>query len=47
MNNIEFYIFEDELWAMFPNGNNERITENNTDLVKELLSTIIEHVDTN
>lgn len=42
MKNLEFYIYEDELWCMFPNGRNERVTENSTELIKELLSTISE-----
>ncbi len=42
MKNLEFYIFEDELWCMFPDGKNERVTDSSTELVKELLSVIRE-----
>lgn len=42
MENLEFYILEDELWCIFPDGRNEHITEQNTELVKEILSRIRE-----
>jgi hypothetical protein len=42
MNNIEFYIYDDELWGMFPNGTNQRITENDKELIKNVLERIRE-----
>ena len=30
MNDLEFYIFEDELWCMFPDGSNKPITDKET-----------------
>lgn len=42
MRDLEFYIFEDELWCMFSNGANEKITESQTELVKDILDRIRE-----
>lgn len=42
MNDLEFYIFEDELWCMFPDGSNKPITDKETVLVKDILERIRE-----
>lgn len=42
MKDLEFYIFEDELWCMFPDGRNEQITERSTDIIKKVLDRIRE-----
>lgn len=42
MRDLEFYIYEDELWCMFPDGRNEKVTEQNNELVKSVLDTIHE-----
>ena len=42
MNNLEFYIFEDELWAMSDEGN-EKVTEGNTDIVNSILKKVSEY----
>ena len=42
MVDLEFYIYEDELWCMSPNGKNEQVTEHNIELVKDMLSKIRE-----
>ena len=42
MGNIEFYIYEDELWCLYPDGTNDRVTEHNASLIKEILDTIRE-----
>lgn len=41
MKDLEFYIFDDDLWCMFPDGRNERVNEDST-LVKEILDVIRE-----
>lgn len=41
MNCLEFYIFEDELWVLSPNGN-EKVTEDKTLFVKEILDRVRE-----
>ena len=40
MNEIEFYIYDDQLWCMYPNGKNEQVTEKNNELVKSTLDKI-------
>ena len=42
MKDLEFYILENELWCLFPDGRNEQITEHNVELVREILSRIRE-----
>lgn len=42
MENLEFYILEDELWYISPDGRNEQVTEHNTQLVSSILSKIRE-----
>ena len=42
MENLEFYILEDGLWCLYPDGRNEQVTEHNTELVCEILSRIRE-----
>lgn len=42
MSDLEFYIFEDELWCMFPDGSNKPITDKETVLVKDILERIRE-----
>lgn len=42
MSGLEFYIYEDELWCMFPDGRNEKVTEHNNELVKSVLDKIRE-----
>lgn len=42
MKDLEFYIFEDELWCMFPDGSNNPITDKDTILVKDILERIRE-----
>lgn len=42
MKDLEFYILENELWCLFPDGRNEQVTEHNTELVREILSKIRE-----
>ncbi len=42
MNDLEFYIFEDELWCMFPDGKNKLVTDKDTALVKDILDRIRE-----
>lgn len=42
MRDLEFYIYEDELWCMFSDGKNEQVTEHNIELIKEMLCKIRE-----
>lgn len=42
MENLEFYILDNELWCLFPDGKNERITEGSTETIREILSKIRE-----
>lgn len=42
MENLEFYILDNELWCIFSDGRNEQVTEHNTELVREVLSKIRE-----
>lgn len=42
MRNLEFYIYEDELWCLFPDGRNEQVTEHSTELIKSILEEIRE-----
>lgn len=42
MRDLEFYIYEDELWCMFSDGRNEKVTEHCTELVKSILDHIRE-----
>lgn len=42
MVDLEFYIYGDELWCLSPDGKNEQVTEQNTELVKSLLAKIRE-----
>lgn len=41
MNDLEFYIYDNELWCIFPDGRNEKITEG-SELVKPILEAIRE-----
>lgn len=41
MGSIEFYMFEDELWCMSPNGN-QKVSENDTELIKTILERVRE-----
>lgn len=41
MNDIEFYLYEDELWCI-ADGKNEQLTEHNTELIKRILEKIRE-----
>lgn len=40
MRNVEFYIYEDELWCLYPDGTNDKVTEHCITLVKETLDII-------
>lgn len=40
MKDLEFYILEDELWCLFPDGRNEQVTEHSTAIIKEALDKI-------
>lgn len=42
MDGIEFYIYEEELWCKYSDGRNEVLTEQNTDIIKYVLSKIRE-----
>ena len=42
MRNVEFYIYEDELWCLRPDGSNDRVTERDSSLVKDALDVIRE-----
>ena len=42
MEDLEFYILDNELWCLFSDGRNEQVTEHNTELVREILSKIRE-----
>lgn len=42
MKDLEFYIYEDELWCMSSDGKNEQVTEQNVELVKDMLYKIRE-----
>lgn len=42
MKDLEFYILENELWCLFPDGRNEQVTERNTELIHDILSQIRE-----
>lgn len=43
MEGLEFYILDDELWCLHPDGNNEQVTERNANLVKRILTIIREY----
>lgn len=34
MKDLEFYIFEDELWCLFPDGSNQPVTDKDIGLIK-------------
>ncbi len=38
----EFYIFDDDLWCLYDDGRNEKITESDVELVNELIAIIME-----
>lgn len=42
MTDLEFYIYEDELWCMTSDGKNEQVTEQNVELIKDMLCKIRE-----
>lgn len=42
MKDFEFYILENELWCLFPDGRNEQVTEYNKELIHTMLSKIRE-----
>ena len=42
MKEMEFYLYDDELWCMTADGRNEQLTERNTELVKSMLEKIRE-----
>ena len=42
MENLEFYILDNELWCIFPDGRNEQVTEHSVELVRDILSRIRE-----
>mgnify|MGYP002623165904 CR=1 FL=1 len=43
MEQLEFYIYEQELWCKYADGRNEVVTENDTELIQNLLELIREH----
>ena len=42
MEGIEFYIYEDKLWAMFQDGTSKEIEESDTELIQSMIETIKE-----
>ena len=42
MKDLEFYIFEDELWCLFPDGSNQPVTDKDIGLMKSVLDRIRE-----
>ena len=42
MKNLEFYIYDSELWCIRDDGRNDKVTEQDTDLISDLLSVIRE-----
>ena len=46
MEQLEFYIYESELWCKYADGRNEVVTENDTELIHYLLCLIREHYPT-
>ena len=42
MRKVEFYIYEDELWCLRPDGTNDRVAERDSSLVKDTLDVIRE-----
>lgn len=46
MEQLEFYIYENELWCHYGDGRNEVVTENDTELIHYLLELIREHYPT-
>lgn len=42
MNDVEFYIFDSELWCIYPDGRNERVSEQDKDLIQGILQRIRE-----
>lgn len=46
MEQLEFYIYESELWCKYADGRNEVVTESNTELIQHLLELIREHYPT-
>lgn len=43
MEQLEFYIYEQDLWCRFSDGRNEVVTESDTELIQYLLELIREH----
>lgn len=43
MEQLEFYIYESELWCKYADGRNEVVTENDTKLIQSMLGMIREH----
>lgn len=43
MEQLEFYIYESELWCRHSDGRNEVVTEKSTELIQKLLEIIREH----
>ena len=43
MEQLEFYIYEQDLWCKYADGRNEVVTEDNTELIQRLLELIREH----
>lgn len=37
MKDLEFYIFEDELWCLFPDGSNQPVTDKDIGLIKKCI----------
>lgn len=37
MKDLEFYIFEDELWCLFPDGSNQPVTDKDIGLIKKYI----------
>lgn len=42
MKDLEFYMFEDELWCLFPDGSNKPVTDKDVVLIKSILDRIRE-----
>ena len=42
MKDIEFYIYDSELWCIHPDGRNERVSEQDKDLIQGILQRIRE-----
>ena len=42
MKDLEFYIFEDELWCLFPDGSNQPVTDKDIGLIKSILDRMLQ-----